>query len=223
MHRVREDCQIPDPVERRELFTLDMVYNYYFPTKGKFLEVGAFDGETLSNTCLLADDGWKGIYIEAVPDYYKLCKKRHKFNDVVVLNKAISDSKKSVFIDQQGEFSKITENETSFLVSTATLDSVLDDLKINYSFDLMVVDVEEHELEVFKGFSISKYSPSIVIVEMHEEHSLGWENVGLKNQLTSELLESNNYEKVWFDYINTIFIHKSLLKSRGNFFNGITK
>jgi hypothetical protein len=44
-------CQIPDLRERYESLGLN-------PHTGYFLEVGAFDGESFSNTSFLADQGW---------------------------------------------------------------------------------------------------------------------------------------------------------------------
>ena len=54
-------CQIPG---------LDAIYDQYFGDKiGSFVEVGAFDGMTYSNTWHLANRGWYGVYIEAHPDF----------------------------------------------------------------------------------------------------------------------------------------------------------
>jgi len=61
------------------------------PERGYFVEVGAYDGESHSLTCALADKGWSGEYFEPVPEYYERCKKRHEQNDVGVHNLAIGD------------------------------------------------------------------------------------------------------------------------------------
>src|SRR5438876_107905 len=38
---------------------------------------GAYDGETYSNTSCLADLGWRGVYIEPVPEAAAKCRARH--------------------------------------------------------------------------------------------------------------------------------------------------
>lgn len=43
------------------------ILNYFQDRKGKFLDIGAFDGRTLSNTYALLESGWEGVLIEASP------------------------------------------------------------------------------------------------------------------------------------------------------------
>jgi hypothetical protein len=57
--------------------------------KGFFIEVGAFDGESFSNTSWLADIGWKGMYIEPILEYADRCRSRHSKNNVTVINCAV--------------------------------------------------------------------------------------------------------------------------------------
>src|SRR5262245_29035772 len=57
---VSNSCQIPNLREQYESLGLS-------PHTGYFVEVGAFDGESFSNTSFLADQGWSGLYVEPVP------------------------------------------------------------------------------------------------------------------------------------------------------------
>ena len=78
-----------------QISNLDKIYKQYFSFRrnGTFVEVGAQDGEYSSNTSCLADADWSGFYIEPVPEYFELCKKRHAKNKrVKVFRKAISES-----------------------------------------------------------------------------------------------------------------------------------
>ena len=81
-YKLPHDCQIPN---------LDKIYYKYFGeiSTGFFVEVGAFDGESVSNTSFLADSGWKGIYIEPILDYYIQCSNRHQKNNVIVSNLSV--------------------------------------------------------------------------------------------------------------------------------------
>jgi len=66
MYKPLSDCQIP---------RLDEIYlkNFGYKTDGTFVEIGAYDGHSISNTSFLADIGWKGIYVEPVKEYYEKC------------------------------------------------------------------------------------------------------------------------------------------------------
>jgi FkbM family methyltransferase len=46
--------------------------------KGFFVDVGAHDGVTLSNTKLLEENGWKGICVEPIPEVFEQLSKNRK-------------------------------------------------------------------------------------------------------------------------------------------------
>jgi FkbM family methyltransferase len=48
----------------------DIILNYFSDRKGTFLDLGANDGVTLSNTRALAEIGWSGVLVEASPKAY---------------------------------------------------------------------------------------------------------------------------------------------------------
>ena len=53
-----------------------ILWNFFdYKEHGFFIDVGAFDGKHLSNTLSFEEHGWKGICIEPVSEYFKLCKK----------------------------------------------------------------------------------------------------------------------------------------------------
>src|SRR5579885_680685 len=72
-YRPTQTCQIP---------ILGGLYEHLFGerTDGTFVEVGAYDGETYSNTSSLADLGWRGVYVEPVPSSVARCRQRHARN-----------------------------------------------------------------------------------------------------------------------------------------------
>ena len=89
-------CQIPN---------LNEIYDKYLPAKGMFVEVGAFDGMTYSNTWHLANDDWKGIYIEAHPDFANQCHDNHKGNNVEVITCACGATEGEIDLIVYGEVS----------------------------------------------------------------------------------------------------------------------
>ena len=54
-----------------QIDNISELYEVFLTTKldGVFVEVGAFDGYTFSNTWGLAQRGWRGIYVEPIPKY----------------------------------------------------------------------------------------------------------------------------------------------------------
>lgn len=61
-------------------------------TNGFFLDIGAFDGERLSNTRRLALDGWSGILVEPHPVHAEKCRKLYADrSDVVTAEVALCD------------------------------------------------------------------------------------------------------------------------------------
>ena len=66
-------CQVPFFRSLSDVYTF--VFGY--KTEGLFVEVGAYDGESFSNTSGLADLGWRGHYVEPIPAYAAACAARH--------------------------------------------------------------------------------------------------------------------------------------------------
>ncbi len=52
------------------------ILEHFKNRKGKFLDIGAYDGKTFSNTFALVELGWSGLEIEASPiNFVNLMKK----------------------------------------------------------------------------------------------------------------------------------------------------
>ena len=70
---------------------LEYIFNVIGEGRKKCVEFGAWDGEHLSNTWnLIANKGWKGVYIESNGEKYKSLVKKWKGNKkVVTINKQV--------------------------------------------------------------------------------------------------------------------------------------
>jgi len=82
-YRPYPDCQVRG---------LDAIYNAVFGNlkHGVFVELGAYDGQSVSNTCFLADLGWRGVYVEPIPEFASACATRHWRNlNITVVNAAV--------------------------------------------------------------------------------------------------------------------------------------
>ncbi len=190
-----------------------------------FVEVGAYDGERFSNTSWLADNGWRGVYVEPSPEFSQLCRLRHCLNNVKVLNVAAGESTAEATLMQAGslstmstdtfeEYSRIPwasqriqrdcERQTTQI---RTLNSILSESGCRPGFELLVVDVEGYEENVFKGFDLAAWQPRMVIVELCDAHPDFAENPVLVESArrVREVILSSGYREVYRDEINTVF------------------
>lgn len=208
-------CQIPG---------LAQIYEEHFGsrTHGSFVEVGAFDGESYSNTSFLADLGWQGIYIE--PVFWEQCMWRHRKNAVHVYRVACGAAAGQVVMCVAGALSShVGEAFAAHLanpgsvqyikgqerrvqtVEVVTLDGVLEDHGTVGNPDLLVVDVEGAEPEVFAGFDLEKWRPRMMIVELHADNPEFVALAHAMNTLRSRII-SAGYTVRYEDQINTIFV-----------------
>jgi FkbM family methyltransferase len=207
-------CQIPN---------LSMIFERYFPTYiGTFVEIGAYDGVTFSNTVGLARRGWKGILAEPDPSHFQSCAiNLQDFQKCEVKNIAISSRNMKANLHRQGPLSTLSTDlheryqtidwakgeadKGKIEVNCVTLDSLLTETKVDPEFELLVVDVEGHETEVFAGFSIEHWKPQMIILELADLHpdfpELEKVCLNLKDQI-----ENHSYKVIYKDHINTIFI-----------------
>jgi len=212
-------CQIPN---------LAIIYELYFGrrTDGCFVEVGAFDGDYVSNTSGLADIGWSGFYIEPVPKYFERCVKRHESNTAVTVSRyAVGAQAGKVEINVGGPLSTISDDmrlnfdsldwakgsfeQGKIQAEQITLEGYLVRHKIKETFELLVVDVEGTEWDMFRNFNIKKWRPQMVIIELHDQnndYSFLWEEC---NSLV-RYFNANGYKVVFKDFSNTVFVLKDL-------------
>jgi FkbM family methyltransferase len=220
MYNIPKTCQIEN---------LNEIYEKYFgyPSKGYFVEVGAYDGEFASNTSCLADHGWQGLYIEPIHDQYLKCTKRHDKNDVTVANVAIGldEGEKKIYSgdtlstldkNQVNRYSKIDWAKhikfSETVCQQMRLDNLMKKIGVPKEFDVLVVDVEGKESEVFQTFDLTEWKPKLLIVELEDEHPSFKNYKKLINEIKSlrKSILDNGYVEIFKDYINTVFIRGDL-------------
>ena len=187
--------------------------------------MGAYDGESFSNTSVLADLGWRGVYVEPVEEFALLCASRHEKNDVKVYCYAISDKEETLTIEvghaistaskltleayKNFEWSKSISFDKSKKVEAVTLDRILIAEKIKRNFELLVVDVEGYEEKVFSGFNLGHWMTKMIIVELIDYHFdfkvASIELLEQSKKVRNKIL-SAGYMQVYCDEINSIFV-----------------
>lgn len=216
-YRPFSDCQVRG---------LDAIYNAAFGNlkRGVFVEVGAYDGQFVSNTSFLADLGWRGVYVEPIPQFAAACAKRHQRNpDVTVVNAAVGKAAGTTELHLAGVLSTKNENFYSayrniswakkllshrkVTAPVVTLNDLLDEHKVPDGFELLVVDVEGGEPDVFAGFDLTRWKPKMLIIELEDHHPDFMKIESIREpiaQLRRYILGAG-YTEVYVDAINTIF------------------
>lgn len=168
---------------RPALFEMDRKLEKLMPWRdGTFFEAGAHDGYTQSNTYYLERcRGWTGVLVEPVPELRAKCERRranakvfgcalvgegHAEEDVSIhfgdLMSSVRDRSHA-----EGGLTVTGRAAYSVTVSARTLRSVLEEAALP-SLDLMVLDLEGHELDVLRGADLGDMAPRYLLVEALE-------------------------------------------------------
>lgn len=148
-------------------------------TNGFFIELGANDGLTQSNTAYFEfSRDWRGVLVEPSKNVYEQCvSNRPKsvcFNcacvsDTYTESEILGDFSGSLMSSVDG--SRLHSNEL-IRVQSATLESLLDKAipaQTHQTIDFMSLDVEGYELPILKGLNLKKYSPVYLLIEVYDK------------------------------------------------------
>jgi len=204
---------------------VDLIIDYIFKNKnnGFYLDVWSQHPISNNNTYLLFKRGWSGINIDLDKKNIDLFNTARP-NDIN-LNLAISSDvaeKKLYFYHDKSPINTLDKVVSDFQtatvkkikrIKTTTLDIALQNLKFNNKIDYMNLDVEGHEMDIFKAFDLSLYKPSIISVEFLDLDMkyLEFKNNNLQRIVNSDLykhLLNNKYHFVNWLHGDLIFVHE---------------
>jgi FkbM family methyltransferase len=172
-------------IKFRGQFFQDMIAYLYLKEKkdGFYVDIGANDGISCSNTYALEKMGWKGACIEPQPDIFK--KLRH-FRECDCYNTALSSlsgdimefikvknfNELSGFSEWMTEENKKAINESGDVERINITTKTFDDIMKNYpgikTIDFMSLDVEGYELNILKSIDFQAYNFRFITVEENE-------------------------------------------------------
>ena len=151
---------------------LDILFNH--KTNGFYIELGAFDGITQSNTCFFEfNRNWKGLLIEPSKCSFDLCCKNRP-NSIVVNCCCVSNTYNYTTI--LGDFNsklmssvngKRLQSNELIEAKAMTLERILDENKIYEEIDFLSLDTEGYELSVLQGLNLDKYRPKYLLIEIY--------------------------------------------------------
>ena len=132
---------------------------------GWVCEFGAWDGIYFSNTYNLLKQNFNAVYIEGDKEKYKdLLKTAKKHENIIPIN---------AFVDHN-------DSENS-------LDNLLKQTDIPIDFDILSIDIDSYDYQVWKSLKV--YKPKIIIIEI---------NSSVKVNNDEHIHEPNKYEGTGF-------------------------
>jgi FkbM family methyltransferase len=191
--------------------TLDFLFmsRYYEPETTTFIlnnkgKVMINVGSHIGRFSILSSKNYKEVYaIEPHPSNFSSLKKNlelNKIKNVRALNYAASDSEKSVFLGEIGiNTGAVRINaKGNIKIKALPLDKILGKKVNRKDVDLMLIDVEGHELEVLNGSKsvLKNGSPKLIIESFNPGKIVGF-------------LKKYGYEKKGLlDGYNHLFVKK---------------
>jgi FkbM family methyltransferase len=169
-----------------------------------FIDIGANDGVLFSNSFKFAKKGANGLCIEPSKNSFRKLRLNHLFHPKVkCIQSAVSNTNSHIFLNEDGYESTLSyvsksKKNNSYSVRCQTFDKILENYPEFLEVDLLTVDVEGHEREVFDALTNDKFKTKVIILESD------------KTQI-KELLKSNFlkiYRPVFINGVNTILINK---------------
>jgi len=174
------------------------IYRHFMDKTGKFLDIGAWDGKTFSNTYKLAKLGWQGVCVEPSPIAFKGLFENYKDNDKIQLvNCAVADrSELMTFYESNGDaIGSLDQSHKDkwqknvffreILTKTVTFDELCD--MTGYDFDFISIDTEGTSLEIFRHLPFQQLKNlSCICVEYDG-----------KNDLVCNIGKTVGFEKVY--------------------------
>jgi len=147
---------------------------------GRFLDIGAYDGQSLSNTRALALSGWSGTLVEPNPRLFmSLLQMYGQDSRFTLVNAAMSDKSglARFYVDGTNEqycssiapnakdLFPLTPYPMSYLVPTITPKD------LEETYDFISIDSEGFDLEILKAMRGTLDSTRLVCIEYNQERS----------------------------------------------------
>jgi len=166
---------------------------------GYFVEFGAWDGRHLSNAAKLADEGWRGCFIEWEADRFLQLKQSYAANQKIACINA--------FVQTQG---------------AASLDALLEAVAAPEVVDVLSIDIDGNDYHVWRGFNrrtanlvVVEFNPSIPAHVVYAQDDDPAVNRGASISALAELAAHKGYALVAATDWNAFFMRNELVARHG--------
>lgn len=205
----------------QDLFVLDCLKN---KREGFFIEFGATDGVSLSNTYLLEKEyEWNGIVVEPAKNWEQSLKENRnciidnrcvwsESGKMLAFNETVNGTLSTLELFNDADYhSEKRKDKKMYQVETISLNDLLRDHNAPSDIDYLSIDTEGSEFEILNTFNFSEFNVNIITVE----HNFTARRTDIFN-----LLISKGYKRVFesisgFDdwYIKDSFLQTRIMGS----------
>ncbi len=167
---------------------------------GRFLDIGAYDGKTNSNTLALAEKDWDGVLVEPSPVTFQKLFGLHGENDnLTLINCAVGAERGLVqFWDMPDGYATARANlgkGRPFKLWRITMEDLLE--SVGGNFDVISIDAEGESCDLFFCLPLESIKPKVICVE-HDNRLLE----------LSARAEEHGYHAYHMNQENVIFARK---------------
>jgi FkbM family methyltransferase len=146
-----------------------------FKKYGFFVEIGVADGQGSNTYRLEKYFNWSGILIEAHPVNFSLLEQSQVKRTSTLINMAVSNKSGNSLLLGHGGTASLYEEYShdsaadSNLITTDTLDNILQKFNAPPDIDYISIDTEGSELDIISAFSFN-YDVKCFSIEVKTEH-----------------------------------------------------
>jgi FkbM family methyltransferase len=154
---------------------LDSIFNQ--KTNGFFIELGANDGLTQSNTAFFEKyRNWTGILIEPSFLAFQKCllnRTKSICINAACVSKDFNDNEIMGDFDSGCLMASINgerlNQKNLTKVKALTLENILDNNLSNRNIDFISLDTEGYEFNILNGLNLNKYRPQYMLIEIYKK------------------------------------------------------
>jgi FkbM family methyltransferase len=165
----------------------DVLAYLYFKGKreGFFLDMGAYDGITYSNTYVLEQLGWKGVCVEPLPDMFAQLRRNRSCDcyNLAISDESLEDADfiRALGVETlSGLESKMAGTHKDWIlrengvverikVKTSTFGELMSRYPGISAVDFLSLDVEGAELNILKSIDFNAYRFGLIAIESVDE------------------------------------------------------
>jgi FkbM family methyltransferase len=176
-------------------------------TNGFYVDVGANDPVIGSQTYHLEQLGWDGLLVEPLAYLADMLREKRNARVAQFACSAPDNHNKKLQFLMAGVYSTLNKNPIAIgansneyaEVTCKTLNSILEENGVQPNFDFISIDIEGHEIEMFKGFTLQKWQPVLVLLEDH-----------VTNHEKHHHMQKNGYKLLMRTAMNSWYVPKNL-------------
>lgn len=171
-----------------------IILEFFGEKKGRFLDIGAYDGKAFSNTYRLAELGWGGVCVEPSPNSFIGLMRHHENRpDIELFNLCLGETAGFAdFHDSGGDAISTLDPAhrqkweagwkakfTKFKVFTVSVPMLLNE--IGADFEFINLDVESLNIQLFRALPLEVMNKTRLICVEHDGHHQEMEAIAAKS------------------------------------------